>query len=399
MKRGAVQPKRERAARGFALGGLVLLCLVFLAVSWVAVRQLHGMAVQEAEGRAHLVADGLAAQVQHAVQVGVPLDRLVGVTALFDHRLQAFDDLLSARLLDSQEQVLHQRARGQADAPALAVQAAVVVSGVPVAHIHVQWREPATAALLLAWSLPLGVLLVLVSVLAAEGLRYSLTGEVLRRERIVEAACARISAGDFAFRAPRLGRREFDARLPWLRAQLRHINEQFERVHRLTLSLRRTEPDQIKRTLLDQALARAQGSDHFSPIPTTIVDDALSQPARQRWRGLLLGLLAWLLALAAVGLQPLPLWGLGAGLVALLAVLAARWRWWRADRAGCLGLVLGAALLGPGLCLLALQAWAPQAMAGLGIWGRAALVCSGLGSCVLAWLPTPHPGAGGGNAA
>ncbi|QXL83639.1 hypothetical protein [Comamonas sp. NLF-1-9] len=376
------------AARRFALRGLALLCLAFLAVSWVAVRQLQGMAVQEAEGRARLVADGMAQQVQHAVQVGVPLSQLVGVTALFEHRLQAFDDLLAVSLQDSREQVLHQRARGQANAATLAAQAPVTVSGVPVARIRVLWREPATGTLLMHWALPLAALLAFTGALAAEGLRYSLAGEVLRRERIVAAACSRLGAGDFAFRLPRLGRREFDARLPWLRAQLRHANEQFERLQRLTQSLRRTEPDQTKRALLDEGLTRVEGRDRYAQMPSLVLSDLPSQAARARWRGLWLGLAAWLLALAGAGLQSPGVLALGPGLLVLLALLAARRPGGR-GRAIWLGLLLGGAALGPGLCLLALQVWAPQTVGPLGDWGRAALAFCALVAAALPWLPTP----------
>lgn len=383
MKRRGGPP--VHAARRFALRGLVLLCLVFLGLSWVAVHQLQGMAIQEAEGRARLVADGMAQQVQHAVQVGVPLNELVGVTALFEHRLQAFDDLLAASLHDSRDQVLHQRARGKTGAAALAVQAPVTVSGIPVARIHVLWREPATATLLTLWAVPLVALLAFTGALGAEGLRYSLAGEVLHRERIVAAACSRIGAGDFAFRLPRLGRREFDARLPWLRAQLRHVNEQFERLQRLTQSLRRTEPEQTKRALLDEGLARVEGRDQYSQMPALVLSDLPSRAARARWRGLWLGLAAWLLALAGTGLQPLGLLALGLGLLMLVALPATR----RQGRSAGLGLLLGGVALGPGLCLLALQVWAPQAMAQLGGWGRGALVFCALAAVVLPWLPTP----------
>lgn len=114
----------------------------------------------------------------------------------------------------------------------------------------------------------------------------------------------------------------------------------------------------------------------------------------------MLGLLGWLLALTAVGLQPLALLALGTVSILVMAALAARWRWWHPGIAGCLGLLLGGAGLGPGLCLLALQAWAPQAMADLGAWGRGALMISGLGAAILACLPTPgEPPAGAGDAA
>lgn len=380
---------RLRAGRRFALGGLLLLFGVFLAVSWVAVHQLHGMAVQEAQGRARLVADNMAAQIQHAIQVGVPIEKLVGVQTLFDHRLQTFDDLLAATLRDSTGRVLHERLRASAPAPHLQVSTPVLVSGVPVASVDLWWREPAPRTLLLAWALPLLALLCFTAALASEALRYGLTGQVLRRERLIDACCARIRTGDFAFRPPRLGRREFDTRLPWLSGQLRQVNEQYLRLRRLSESLQRTEPDPDKRQQLEQMLSIAVGADHFMQTQAARLPDPASQPTQRRWRGLLLGLLAWALTLAGTGLRPLPLLALGLGLTLAIAAVAARQRWWLPDAAGRPGLLLGGAFLGPGLGLLALLAWAPQRFEHLGMPGTVLLVLACVGAVALPWLPTP----------
>ena len=385
------QSGRARPVRRFALRGLVLLTLAFLAVSWVAVGQLQTLATQEAHARAHLVADNLAAQVQHAVQVGVPVDRLVGVQALFDHRLQAFDDLLAVSLRDSAGQTVHERRRATGKAPGISLGAPVVVNQVPVAHIDLEWRAPKTSTLLLAWALPLAALLGFTAALAAEALRHSLARQVLRRDRLVDTACARIGTGDFTFRAPRLGRREFDTRLPWLAGQLRHIGEQYRRVHHLASSLRRTEPDLDKRAQLDRILADALGSDHFAQTLSAHPDERQAQAALRRWRGLLLGLAAWSAMLAMGGTRMTPTWQLAIGAVLVLALctLAARLRWWRPDAPGRMGALLGGALLGPGLCLLGLLVWAPRHFEALGPAGPALLALTSLGAMAVPWLRTP----------
>ena len=121
--------------RRFVLRGVLVTCVVFVTVSWVAVQQLRELAIQEASARARLVADSLAAQVQRAVKSGVPIDRLVGVEDLFAQRMAAFDDLLGATLLDSQGRVLHTRKSEESDAPTLTQRASVALDGVPRATL------------------------------------------------------------------------------------------------------------------------------------------------------------------------------------------------------------------------------------------------------------------------
>lgn len=376
-------------ARRFAFTGFLLLLFMGLLISGLAVSQLREMALQEAQARARLVAEEMAGQIQLAVDVGIPLDRLVGVEDLFAQRMQSFQGILRAALLDTRGRVLHERRLSQADAMAPVV-LPISQAGEPVAWLELHWRQPVISALMLPWGLPLAALVALTAGLAGEALRYALTGLVLRRERLVHASCQRIAAGDLATRPPRLGRRDFDNRLPWLTEQLRHVSEQHVRVERLAQSLRQTEPDAGKRHQLDQVLARAIDHDHFGGRPQAVAEiPASAQAALQRWRGVLLGLLAWTPMAAFAGYHP-ALVGTGAlALLALLLVIAHRSHWWRSRASAWYGALLGGLVFGPALSLLGQMAWAPQHFHALGSPGYAAMAVLSMAALLLPWFGTP----------
>lgn len=383
-------PTAATLARRFAFTGLLLLLAVGCLVSWLAVSQLRDMARQEAEARARLVAENMAAQVQRAVDVGIPVDRLVGVEDLFTQRMQSFQGILRVALLDTQGRVLHERRAPARDALA-PVMVPIARAGETVASLELHWRQPAIAALLLSWGLPLAALIALVAGLAGEALRYALTGLVLRRERIVLASCQRIAAGDLATRPPRLGRRDFDARLPWLAEQLRHVGEQHMRVERLAQSLCQTEPDLDKRRQHAEVLAAALGNDRF-PAPAPPELPTSSHAALQRWRGVLLGLLAWVPAAALASHHPV---GVGAGALALLALLsgtAYRLQWWQGTASGWYGAVLGGLVFGPALSLLVQMAWAPQHFQTMGSFGYAILAVLSTAALLLPWFGSQNLG-------
>ncbi|WP_028605249.1 hypothetical protein [Ottowia thiooxydans] len=388
-------------ARQFAVKGFLLLLLSGLLVTWVALSQLREMAYDEAKARAHLIAEDMADHVQLAVNLGIPIDRLVGVEDLFTHRMQSFKSILRAALVDTQGQVLQERGTSQGEALPLVV-VPITMKGMPVARLELLWRQPAVSALLLTWGLPVAVLTALIAGLAAEALRYALRGRVLRRELLVREACERIAAGDLATRPPRIGRKDFDQRLPWLAEQLRHAGDQHLRIERLAQSLRQTEPDFDKRHQLDRVLAETLGDDRFSlPLPrggttTTLSSQSpgrshstgpipvSSKDALQRWRGVLLGLLAWAPITALAG-YPLSL--VGACAFAMLAAvlgIAHYSHWWKGTAPAWYGALLGGLVFGPGLSLLAQMACAPrsfQASNGLGY--------AILGVCGLAALSLP----------
>lgn len=381
-------PTTEQLGKRFSLRGLLLLGLAFVAAGWVAVLQLRELSAREASARARLVADDVVIQVQRALQARVPLDRLVGVEALFDHRLLIYDDLVSIQLQDANGKLLHARDRQRGDSDAFSLGAPVLRQTTQIAKVELRWRQPSALGQMLAWALPLGALFFLTAALASEALRYDLSTRVGRRDRLVAQACRRILSGRFDFRLPRVQRREFDTRLPWLSGQLRHLGEQSERVKRLASSLRRTESDANRRAALDRILQTAQTDDLFKQTPERLVDPT-ADAARQRWRGVLLGLGAWVSAAVLSWTH-----GVGAALAgfpmaAVVLMLAARLSWWRPDHSGKFGALIGCLTLGPGAMLLGLRVAAPSDFDALGPWGVAGLCAACLGAMALSWVGVP----------
>ena len=401
-------------ARRFVLAGLLLLLSACLVVGWLAVSQLGETALYEAQARARLVAEEMAGQVHLAVNVGVPVDRLVGVEDLFEHRMASFPGIVRAALLDTNDQVLHERRTSSTHAlPPATIP--IVHEGVPVARLELQWRAPSLTALLLPWGIPLLAVIALTTGLAGEAFRFALTGLVLRRDRLVQASCERIATGDLTTRPPRLDRRDFDNRLLWLTEQLRHVGEQRMRVSRLAQSLRQTEPDFDKRRQIDQILADAlrdgkialpesaespDAPEWSSPTEKTPSEEvssppflqtvsdmpASSQAALQRWRGVILGVLPWALIAMLAGNHFAWVCSGSLAFLALMLWVAGKLQWWQKTFSGWYGALLGGLVFGPCLGLLMQIAWTPQHFLALGKLGY--LLLAGLSVCalVLPWL-------------
>ncbi|MBH1965524.1 MAG: hypothetical protein I8H77_14375 [Comamonadaceae bacterium] len=399
-------------ARRFAMAGLALLTLMGLMVSWVAISQLRDTAYHEADARAHLIAEEVADQIQLAIDVGVPVDQLEGVEDLFNQRAKGFSAIVRIALVDQKGQILTQKGAPGPDTLPLVV-VPITHEGAAVASLELLWRQPRVSALLLPWGLPVAVLIALIAGLANEALRFALTGVVLRRERLILESCERIAAGDLATRPPRVSRRYFDRRLPWLVEQLRHASEQHLRVQRLAQSLRQTEPDFEKRHALDRVLTETIGDDRFdmphpggevqatanSLAPELAPDSAhlvaapllSAKAAHQRWRGVMLGLLASS-PMAILPGYPFALTAAGAlTLLAVLVVISYRFGWLKNTVYAWYGLLLGSAVFGLGLGLLAQIAAAPRMFQ---LWdglGYAILAACGIAALLLPLLGPRAP--------
>ena len=371
-------------AKRYVLWGFFLLLLASLPISWLAMVQLRDLSYQEAQARARLVADEIADQVQLAVSVGIPVDRLVGVDELFTHRMQGFTDIQSISLINADNRILHVR-QGPASQTLPPVVMPIHLKGVQVARVELIWRQPGLRPLVLPWALPLTLLVALTAGLAGEAMRYAVAGLVMRRERVLGDTCERIAAGDLATRPPRLGRLDFDDRLPWLTHQLRHVSEQHMRVERLAHSLRQTEPDFDKRHELDRVMEDAIAKERFAPVSTAPMPPS-SEAALQRWRGILLGILAWSpvfpLATQHAGVIA------ASALVLLLALLtfAHRLHWWHGNTPAWWGALLGALVYGPGLAMLLQLTLTPRHFLALGSLGDGALAICGLVAMLAPWL-------------
>ncbi len=362
-------------AKRYVLWGYLLLLLASLPISWLAMVQLRDLSFEEAQARARLVADEIADQIQLAVNVGIPVDRLVGVDELFMQRMQSFEGVQSVALINADNRVLHERHAPLSEALPTVVMP-IHLKGASIARVELVWRQPVLRRLVMPWALPLSLLVAMAAGLAGEGLRYALAGLVLRREDLLRTTCKKIEESDFAHRPPRLGRLDFDERLPWLTEQLRYVGEQHMRVERLAQSLRQTEPDFDKRHELDRVMEESIGKDKFLPVATEAMPTR-SLAAQQRWRGILLGVLAWSTVLPMAAQHPGVIAASALALLLILLALAHRLSWWSGPRRALGGVLLGALIYGPGLAILLQLTLAPRQFLALGTLGYVVLAAFG----------------------
>src|SRR5512147_840681 len=81
--------------RRLAWGLLALTLAIASSFFLLAMRELGETARREAQARAQVVADDLASQVERAVTLGIPLDKLEGVEDLFAQRVQNLAEIRS----------------------------------------------------------------------------------------------------------------------------------------------------------------------------------------------------------------------------------------------------------------------------------------------------------------
>ena len=262
-----------------ALVGLLLLLMATVFSAAVAMQQLRSIAHTEAEVRAQRVADSLAGRISRALSLGVPLEELVGVPALFGQRMQQTPGMTGLALVDTTERILWLQQPGQAVTERQPIPSNVqqplptglrtvapvyaTAASSPSAWVVVLWQDSGTGSLLGKSLLPLLAWPVAIAALAALVLQRSLHKGRMRRSAILAQAVGNVMSGNFSQSFPVLRRHDFDSRPAWLSAQLRHVNEQHLRITRLHHSLRQTEPDAAQRSALDTALALAGGAQIF----------------------------------------------------------------------------------------------------------------------------------------
>jgi hypothetical protein len=371
-------------ARRLGLAGCALALGATFFLAWIAVAHLAVLAEEHAQVRSQRVAEGLALRVQRAVALGIPMDALAGVDAMFRQRLRESPDIEALALVDrdGRQLALHARDGGTVLPGGDLVAATVRTGDRVVGRLLLVRSEAGELPLLRQWGPLLAACVLLLAALAHEALRFTLARGRQAREAMLARAAAAVAEGDFAVRLPLLARRESDLRPQWLAAQLRQVRERHLRVRRLVQSLRQTEPDAERRAALDRTLEEANGADRFEDVDARPLDCSPGPQADARWYGLWLGIAPWLPpALLATGSTP----SAAAAWVAGLAVAAAmawhlrarharfariEWRQWLPAAA------FGVACAGPGVWLVA-TAWLQPAIA----WPRSAT-----GSVLALWV-------------
>lgn len=368
-----------RDSRFWALVGTLCLSLITVVMFGLAVLPLKGLAKDEALGRARLVANEVTGQIQHAIDLNIPVHDLVGIEALFEQNIQSFPELLRVELRDASDRLWFAAGTERIDASLPALHLPLREQERHIAEVVVYWKSTQWFDFVRYNWLPLVALWAFSFVLMREALRMSLACYPGNRHDLVRRASERIQAGALDFAIASDGRCDHDMRPQWLAARLRHVREQFQRLERITQSLLRTEPDLAVREQLERGLKEACGEDHLQAQAVTWLTGSV-QPARQRWHGLLIGLLAWLPLAWPVGAW----WALQ--LLVPLSVLIGGALWlpsllhWHA-RAGLQGLLLGGLVVGPGIAGLLQVGFAPALLEGTDVGFELLLALQSL----LAW--------------
>ena len=260
------RPRRPSAALRLGWIALALLLLAAAVLAWNTQEQLRGMRQESERVRAQLMADSLSQRIGHALDIGIPLDALVGVEALFNQRLGAHAEIQSIALLQGPGKVLWftEREKPAREAAGTMADAPVVVHGEfrGIVRLTLQESGPGpfvrSAAILL---LPTVLLLAALAYLAA---RFSEAQGVKLRNHAVRLAMRAIASGRYDRSVVLPHRRGFDLRAQQLGHAVRGVHETLTRVRRLISSLRQTEPQAQRREYLDMLLAEAQGSHRFA---------------------------------------------------------------------------------------------------------------------------------------
>lgn len=273
---------------------LVLLALSTMLTLLVVASTLRARLLEQRTQSAQVALQSVAASVLRANQLGVPLDKMVGLDELVRSRVTAASGLVSFRLLDAGHVVWRSGERSDAASNGLdvtigcAVTRALQLTGHVTGHAlepigNVARRAPrppsgctashlleapvGSAGALQAHFVPpsdsgafLRMALVVIGVaiglaipllelarLSDDG-REGFMAKHLRRQ--VEA----VRRGDFRIAWRLSGAEAAGGRLPFLRDQVFLLNEQFQRVARLVGSLRRTEPDADNRARMGKLL-------------------------------------------------------------------------------------------------------------------------------------------------
>ncbi len=254
------------AATRLGVTALILLALVAAALAGHTYEQLRGMRHESERVRAQLMAQSVSQRIAHAIDIGIPLDRLIGVEALFNQRLAAHSEIQSIALMQGPDKVLWfvERESQAGQATGTVADAPVVVRSDTVGLVRLTLQETGagpfarTAAALL---LPTVLLLAALAFLAA---RFCEAHGLQLRNHAVRLATRAITSGAYDRSVVLPNRRGFDLRAQQLSHAVRGVHETLVRVRRLIASLRQTEPQALRREYLDRLLAEAEGNDRFA---------------------------------------------------------------------------------------------------------------------------------------
>lgn len=392
----------HRLAVVLGCAGIVLLSLAAAFLSLSHGIQMQEMREQAAQTRARLMAQSISQSLSGAVSAGIPLHQLVGVAQFLERWQKNHPEVVHIAVDDPQGKTLWDspgNAAGHAfgDTALPTGHADVTLQGSVLAKVSLRLRNDTIAHSRRAVGLLVPAVL-LVSALAYLAAHFTCAQGPWLRNHGFRMSARWVARGDYRRLLMLPQHKDFDLRVQEVTHAMRGVHERMARMRQLIGSLRRTEPQQLRRDYLDQILKKAEGSDHF-----TLSDLALTRlvavQSQSMWMAVLLSLAAvspltfsWLVfqnaaTTAAHWHAALP----AATLALLLLSAAAGWRIFPHLRMSTLSVLIlsSVAMLLPLLALLADVTLHPGWMAAWngGFAGAAIAACTRAQT-----LPDHHPG-------
>lgn len=303
------------------LAQFAIACVVLAALSLALLSYLiyEPERQKQAAVRVEMDAAAIAAPVNRALAVGIPLEQMQGVDAFFLNRLKSSPHLQSIELRARDGRVLWKQGEAIAD-QIISAKVPLVLEEQAVGEVVINASFDALQPASVHAVLILAAAILAAGLMLYETIRFVLQRGTMSRDSVVRHACAAMQAGNWRQIFSGERRHEQDERAQWLRTQVRLINERFERIERLVASLRRTEPSRAGRARLDQVLDTARGRDQFAQgRPATIRVEAFFSEVR--WLGVLVLSAAESMRILALAEGEGLMWAysLGVGLAGLLA--------------------------------------------------------------------------------
>ncbi|MEC4720711.1 hypothetical protein RY831_16225 [Noviherbaspirillum sp. CPCC 100848] len=273
-----------------------LLMMATIAIAYLSHALFEPVRQSQASIRVEMDAAAVAAPLNRALTVGVPLAGLQGVDAFLQSRLRRSPHLLGIEIRDLDGNILWKQGETGAGS-AISGKAPLLVQEEVVATVVLNAGAQTSPASFIEALFIIAMATLAAGILLYEAVHLVRQRSLLSRDAVVRHAQDAARAGNWLQVFAGEGPHPQDYRSRFLRAEVRLINEQFERIERLISSLRRTEPSRLRRAEMDHVLEQALGKNSFAEgRPVTVRVESFFSEAR--W-------VALLLCSAAAGLQVL----------------------------------------------------------------------------------------------
>lgn len=276
------------AAVWLGCAAVVLLGLAAAFLAYIHSHQMHELREQAAQTRARLMAQSLGQRLTHATATGIPLAKLVGVAEFLDRWKKTHPEVTHIAVHSPQGQELWRShaSAGLTDTAMTTGHAELMQDGAVHAKVSVQLQSSHLEDLgtTAVWLVPAVLLLSALAYLAAH---FACTQGPQLRNHGLRVMVRWARQGDYRRLLVLPQRKQFDLRVQELTQAMRSVHERMARTRQLIGSLRRTEPQQLRRDYLDQILKETESDDLFTDAEPQVLRLVAAQ-SQSLWMALLL---------------------------------------------------------------------------------------------------------------